>query len=237
MAASLQGGRMKSITPQKIKQQIDHLTGALIELGICDDQNAAVLKKTSAKGSEIAFLNSGAASVALKDRDYDDIYMELLAARAYNLKLLDGALVQMIYEFNGRTLTRHRLAFFPSPTLEPFQQDPDLYFQDVLFLEIVSRRIVPFPVRFDFDGRDGVHRAVEHPKSHLTLGHYEHCRIPVTSPLTPYWLIDFLLRNFYHSAFDLFADRLPRDTAYFEESIVPAERGVVHVCVPTGSTV
>lgn len=110
---------MKAITPAKIKQQIDRLTGALIELGICDDQNAAVLKKTSSRGSEIAFLNSAAVSVALKDREYDDVYTDLLAARAYNLKLLDGALVQMMYEFNERTLTRHRLAFFPSPTLEP----------------------------------------------------------------------------------------------------------------------
>lgn len=223
---------MTTPAPQSIKHQIDCLVAKLIELGLSDDQNATVLKQTSKARFEISFAGAFAISTALRDRDYEEIYRELVDTRAYNLKLLDGAMVQMMYEFRDSTLLRHRLAFFPSPHLTPFQEEPEIYLQDVLFAEIVSRRIVPFPFRFDFDARDGIFAELVHPKCHLTLGQYEDCRIPVTAPLTPRWFIDFVLRNFYHTAFDQYAERLPRHSALFGTSILSAEREVIHVVTP-----
>ena len=188
---------MSRPTPKLLKQYIDSLVAKLIEVGLSDDQNASILSQTSAKSFEVTFVNAKAVSAALKDREYEDVYQEMVDARAYNLKMLDGAIVQMMYEFEDGVLLRHRLAFFPSPRLRPFQEDAEAYLEDALFAEIVSRRIVPFPLRFDFDAREGVFEPLIHPKSHLTLGQYEDCRIPVTSPLTPKWFIDFILRNFY----------------------------------------
>ncbi|MFE8035270.1 DUF2290 domain-containing protein [Thiohalocapsa marina] len=224
---------MNSQSAGRVLWQINHLTAALIELGICDDQNSAFYRETTKDQSEVTFAGTWALNVALKDWDYDDVHSRLLEARAYNMKLLDGALIQMMYDFHGETLLRHRLAFFPSPSLKPFQEEPELYMQDAMFLEIVARRIVPFPIRFDFDGREAVYEPVSHPKSHLTLGQYENCRIPVTAPVSPYWFLDFLLRNFYNTAFSQIADKLPAEQEAFNETIFPEERRIVHLCVPT----
>lgn len=68
--------------------------------------------------------------------------------------------------------------------------------------------------------------------SHLTLGQYENCRVPVTAPLTPYWFVAFVLRNFYHTAFTCYAQDLPLFDNDFEETIDPTERSVIHVQVP-----
>ena len=146
--------------------------------------------------------------------------------------MLDGGLIQMMYEFSNETLQRHRLAFFPSPHLEEFQNNPDIYLADEVYADVVAKNIVPFPARFDYDAREGIHQELVHPKSHLTLGQYEHCRIPVTAPLNPARFIDFILRNFYHTAFIRYADKLPNYGDSFAESILPSERRVIHVVVP-----
>lgn len=228
---------MKVPTPLSIKDRINELASKLIELGLSDDQNVALLKKTAKAEIKIGFPGESAISIALKDRDYEEVYQELVEARAYNMKLLDGAMVQMMYEFRDGTLLRHRLAFFPSPRLIPFQEEPDLYLQDTLFAEIVSRRIVPFPFRFDFDAREGIFEELVHPKCHLTLGQYENCRIPVTAPLTPRWFIDFILRNFYHKAFYRYAEKLPvHSSLLFDTSISAEERRIVHIFAPAATS-
>ena len=146
--------------------------------------------------------------------------------------MLDGALIQMMYAFADGTLQRHRLAFFPAPHLEEFQNNPDIYQDDEIYADVIAKNIVPFPVRFDYDVRSESHPELVHPKSHLSLGQYEHCRIPVTAPMTPFWFIDFILRNFYHVASRRYADGLPAQDGSFDESISPAERGIVHIVVP-----
>lgn len=223
---------MTPATHGEVSSQIRKLTATLIEIGLCDDQNPPVVRNTAGRGREIAFPGAKSVSVALKDQSYDEVYAQLLQARAFNVRLLDGALLQLMYDFGPRALLRHRLAFFPSPSLAPFQDDPELYLLDQWFSEIVSRRIVTFPLRFDYDARDGIHKPVTHPKSHLTLGQYELCRIPVTAPVSPYWFFDFLLRNFYSLAFERFAHCMPVHRICFEESIHAEERGVIHLSVP-----
>ncbi|WP_208108566.1 DUF2290 domain-containing protein [Candidatus Thiosymbion oneisti] len=204
-------------------------------MGLADDSNHTVPKQMAKAGFKIGFPGMSAISAALRERDYAEVYEELADARAYNMKLLDGAMVQMMYEFRDGALLRHRLAFFPSPRLAPFQEEPEIYLQDTLFAEIVSRRIVPVPFRFDFDAREGVFAELVHPKCHFTLGQYENCRIPVTAPLTPRWFIDFILRNFYHTAFHQYAEKLPVHGALFETSISPKEQQIVHVLAPAAT--
>ena len=45
-------------------------------------------------------------------RNQDEIYEDLARERAYNVRMIDGALIQMMYEFVEARLRRHRLAFF-----------------------------------------------------------------------------------------------------------------------------
>ena len=110
--------------------------------------------------------------------------------------------------------------------------NPGIYLQEEIYADVVARNIVPFPLRFDYDVQENSHQELLHPKSHLTLGQYQNCRIPVTAPMTPIRFVDFVLRNFYHTAFIQYADGLPTFSESFDESISLSERNVVHVVTP-----
>lgn len=222
--------------PQEIKNQIDKIIRYLVEIGLASDQNFSFLRELQGGRIEITFPQAEHVSIAIKDRDYADIYEHMARERAYSVRMPDGALIQMMYVFDGSALERHRLAFFPAPHLEEFQNNPEIYLEDEIYADVIARNIVPFPLRFDYDARDGVHKEIDHPKSHLSLGQYENCRIPVTAPLTPFWFTDFILRNFYHTAFLRYADQLPSFSDTFVESILLPERTVVHVQIPVRET-
>lgn len=218
-------------SPISIKQDIDGLISVLIGKGICDDSNFSAVRASGNK-TDITFSGSEHVSIALGDIEYADIYRELADKRSYNMRLIDGALLQMMYRIGGTQLLQHRLAFYPSPELLPFQDDPDAYMRDELFLEIIQRRIVPFPLRFDFDAREGVYSDVVHPKSHLTLGDVEGCRIPVSAPLTPRWFVEFILRNFYQTEQHDFVSSLPQHKIHFPATITENEARLMHLVVP-----
>jgi len=222
---------MMAVTPKNIKDDIDGLISELIGKGVCDDSNFSAIR-TSGSKADVTFSGSEHVSIALGDIEYAEIYNELADKRSYNMRLVDGALLQMMYRVEGDELLQHRLAFFPSPNLLPFQDDPDAYMRDELFIEIVQRRIVPFPLRFDFDAREGVYIDVAHPKSHLTLGDVKGCRIPVSAPLTPRWFIEFILRNFYQTETHDFIGGLPQHKIKFPISITKNETSLMHMVIP-----
>lgn len=217
--------------PRTVRDDIEQIVSSLIELGIADDQNFPVLRQLSAQGWEITFGGAEHVSIAMGEIDYEVIHLELSDKRSYNVKLLDGGLLQMMYLFEGEQLVKHRLAYYPSPSLRAFQDDPDLYMRDELFLDIVSRRIVPFPLRFDFDQAAAVD--INHPCCHLTLDDVQGCRIPVSSGITPRWFAEFILRNFYQTESHDFVGRLPAHKLGFDEAITENEKLLMHVVVPT----
>jgi len=219
-------------TPSLIKQQIDRLTIDLVKISLAHDQQFCFQKSIFENKIEISFPGASHVSIAMKDRFYSDIYDHLAKERAYNVKMLDGAIIQMMYVFDNNGLEQHRLAFFPSPHLDKFQNYPDIYLEDEIYSDIISKNIVPFPIRFDYDAREGCYREIEHPKSHLSLGQYENCRIPVSSPLTPSHFLRFILRNFYHTAHQKYAEELPSFTKAFPESILPIEKDLIYLHVP-----
>lgn len=221
-------------TPKQLVKQINAIISHLVGIGLVSDQNFCYPRLLPDGRSEVTFAGAEYLSLALKDREYTKIYTDLYAERAFTVLMPDGALLQLTYLFKGLELEQHRLAFFPSPFLDDFQSNPEVYLEDVIFAEVVARNIVPFPLRFDFDCREGIFQELHHPKSHLTLGQYENCRIPVTAPLTPIHFVDFVLRHFYHTAYLKYADELPRFDRSFNESVFPSERSVIHVHLPTG---
>ena len=218
-------------TSKETLNEINALIVYLVDAGLADAQYFAHLRSIGSDSVLISFGGARHIAVALRDRGYDEIYQHLLQERAYNVKMLDGALIQMTYSFVDETVERHRLAFFPAPHLEEYQNNPEIYESDEIYADVVARNIVPFPVRFDYDA-GGSGGMFAHPLSHLTLGQYQNCRIPVNAPLTPMRFMDFILRNFYHTAFVLYADELPGGSGSFGDTIRPEERKVVHVVVP-----
>ena len=219
-------------TAIQTKKQIDGIVRCLVETSLADDQTFPYLDGNQTGLSTVTFPGAKFVSIALRDRSYNDIYMELVESRAYVIKMLDGALIQMMYQFFQGTLTRHRLAFFPSPILDDFQSNPEIYLSDNIYADVVARNIVHVPIRFDFNAQNHLHQDPSHPKTHLTLGQYKNCRIPVSGPLTPLRFADFLLRNFYHNAHLEYADKLPKFGVEFDDSITNEERKIVHVVIP-----
>lgn len=102
--------------------------------------------------------------------------------------------------------------------------------RDELFLEIVSRHSVAFPLRFDFDTEAA--SDVAHPCSHLTLGYVQGYRIPVSGGLTPRWFTEFVLRNFYQTARHDVLGGLLAHRFEFDSTITDNERRLMHVMVP-----
>lgn len=147
-----------------------------------------------------------------------------------NIRMIDGALISINYLFKNSKILKHRLTFFPAPNLEAFQNDPNLYLHDEIYADFLDNRIVAVPIRFDFDDGDAF-IPIEHPKSHLTIGQYMNCRIPVSAPLTPIHFLSFILRNFYYLANKEIVS-LPKVKETFKPTLDENEKDLIHIEIP-----
>ncbi|RCJ19216.1 hypothetical protein A6S26_27535 [Nostoc sp. ATCC 43529] len=117
----------------------------------------------------------------------------------------------------------------PSPSLEVFQNEPELYEDDEIYADIIAKNILPVPIRFDYDPDN--YKEIDHPKCHLTLGQFKNCRIPVCSPITPSTFISFILRSFYNTAFREFTSELTFSSNLFSETISITEKKLLHIAI------
>lgn len=212
-----------------LEKEIHDFTAILIKNGLCDDQN---LPSRQSSGGVINITLSGEVSysAAMKNIQYVDAYNEIDSTQSYNIKMPDGGLLQLLYRITlDNRLVEHRLAFYSSPSHETYQNDPELYETDSLYADFIKKNIVPFPVRFDFNRDDDRHFDVDHPKSHLTLGQYDSCRIPVTSPMGPGNFIKFIMRCFYNTAYLGFAEIKDFACIGFSPTITDGERKIVNL--------
>lgn len=219
-------------TISNIKNDLDSILSHLINRSIADDYNFPYVRQSSSDKWEVSYKGAENVSIGMADIEYADIYRELVDKRSYCIKLIDGGLLQLLYLFEDDRLVRHRLAYYPSPNLQPFQDDPEGYLQDEIYLDIIWRRIVPFPLRFDFD--ESKAEDIRHPACHLTLGDVRGCRIPVSAPLTPRWFIEFIIRNFYNTDSHDLTDGMPPHRHHFEQTIAEPERELIHIAIPAG---
>lgn len=217
------------MTPQQTLKEIKELTEALVGLSLSNEQNFPTTHGNPKAAFEISVSTAAGMSVALKNVAYSDIYRELEKARCFNIKMLDGALIALRYRFRHGNICEHSLSYFPSPDLEHFQNEPEVYLEDDIYADVVARNIVPFPVRFDFSDDPKKFVEIHHPYSHLTLGQYENCRVPVCSPFGPLAFGGFILRSFYNTAFRKYSEKIPVSKLAFAETIADKERKIPHV--------
>lgn len=210
-------------------QEIVSITLEIIQNGLSIEE-----KWPNIDGSKISWHDQKDLSIALKNIPYSEKYYELNHNRNYNFKMIDSSLIQMMYEYDKKqkTLISHRLAFFPSPTLERYDNAPELYeeqyFGDSEFHDMLERNIISFPIRFDYNNSDEIFSEIEHPYSHATFGEYNNCRIPVSCPLTPSIFINFILRNFYNNAFKIKGVFCNVSKNRFEKKISGKEVNILH---------
>lgn len=213
--------------PQQVLQDINKITTELIKYGLSDAQNFPSITENS---GQTLVQHSGFQdiSIALKNVCYSEIYNQLEADGQYNIKLLDGGLLQFLYCFENEELVKHRLCYFPSPSFESFQNEPEVYLDDSnIYADVILKSVLPVPVRFDFAPEDS--EPLSHPSSHLTLGQYKNCRIPVKSPLCPSTFVNFIIRSFYFNAtYDMPA---MFESKIFESTIHPDEEKVLHFSI------
>lgn len=184
------------ISPEVILNQIEKINAILIEEGYSKHQNFSFIKNYNDNFRIVTWqTNPNLSSTFNETYNYKNVYDIYKENKNYTILLIDDAILQISYEFKKNTLMKHRLAFFPSPYLEEFQNNRDIYEVELFFSEIINKGIVPTPVRFDYD-KDSF-KELNHPKSHMTVGQYKNCRIPVRSALTPFQFINFILNNFY----------------------------------------
>jgi len=208
-----------------IKNQINNITSNLIAIGLSVEQNFPSINDGS-----IYISGNKDLSIALKNISYKEIYEILEKGKNYNIKMIDGALIQLMYNFEGNELKKYRLAFFPSPNLEEFQNNNEIYETDELYADILDKNIVTTPIRFDYDPNN--HKVIEHPKSHLTIGQYKNCRIPINTAITPNIFMDFILRNFYNTTHSKFSSQLNFDKVIlFENCIHDDEEKILHIAI------
>lgn len=219
-------------TPNQIKSQIDRIVSFLIEKGLSADQNFAYRRAGSGNLVTITFEGADSISHGMGNTPYEEIYQLLIDARAFNVRMAAGGLLQMEYEFSGNTIRRHRLAFFSAPYNQEIQSSPEVQFEEQSIFTVLPPNLVPFPVRFDFAAESDPKEKTPHPKSHLTLGQYEDCRIPVSAPLNPNMFVDFILRNFYYNAFIPSEPSFPRSNARFLPTILDKEQQLLHLVIP-----
>lgn len=168
-------------------------------------------------------------SLAMKDAPYTEIYRKLDETKNYNIKMIDGALIQMLYDYHRNQLLSHRLAFFPAPNLESFQNEPEIYEEDEIYADVLGKSVVTIPIRFDYEADEKKFKEIDHPKSHITFGQYKNCRIPVSEPLTPELFITVILRNFYNTAFCKYIEDFNISSLRFDKTISTREKALLHL--------
>lgn len=215
------------MNPNSVRRQFAEFVDRLITTSLSVKQFSPAIR--TIPGSDVLIGRKVSTAIALRDVSYDTVYRELDSNEAYDVKLVDGGLLLLQYRFHANgTLLQHRLGYFPSPTLPTVDEAPELYENDELYADIIDRRLVRFPIRFDYAPKQ--HTDVVHPASHLTLGQYENCRIPVSGPLGPNSFGMFIIRNFYCRAYTRHKNKFDRRTEPVErlESITFAERRLSH---------
>ena len=213
------------------KQIINAINGivcSLVELGLASDKNYTGIRKTK-EGDTVISVSEKPGVSFLRCESYSALYHEVEDRRAFDFKLLDGALISMCYVLRRNdTLKSHRLAFLPSPQLPQFQDYQTQYIGDVPYIDVVGPQVKPVPLRFDFDIDNA--RPITHPASHLTIGQYSNCRIPVSAPVEPAEFTTFIIRHFYDSpSLDNSSKINVKKMRLFDSTITPEESEIPHL--------
>ncbi|MCW2312213.1 DUF2290 domain-containing protein [Rhodoferax antarcticus] len=216
------------MTPEIVEGQLKDVFKRMIGSGLSVKQFYP--KKNNLPNGRLSFGDLASASIAMKNVAYDTIFTELDQNESYHIRLPDGGLLIFQYTFERTgALCKHRLAFFPSPRLPTIEEAPHLYENDELYGDILLNRIVRFPIRFDFDPDN--HRDVLHPISHLTLGQFDNCRVPIVSAVPPNSFLMFVLRNFYYRSYTRHKNRFDKSMPYYRlvATITKDERRISHL--------
>ncbi len=170
---------------------------------------------------------------------YNDIYIQVQKDWNFNFQFLDGAMIQMLYNFDSKwnILLSHRLVYYPDIGSIQFWEDPDEFEERLYWMQIFWDQIyvdnVSTPLRFDYKRDDDAFNEYLHSYSHLSIGSYKNCRITLSSPLTPSQYIHFIIKAFYSEKFIEIPDlhSILETTNLFDSCITENESKKTHILI------
>ncbi|EOS26261.1 hypothetical protein C806_00996 [Lachnospiraceae bacterium 3-1] len=179
---------------EKVFREVRKVTQELIRCGLAEEYNFPIMQNVDVVWEKYTDI-----SCYLKNMEYAKIYDEIEKNHNFNAKLPDGGILQLMYRFNNRgtELQSHRLAYYPSPSFEVYQNDVELYDADYLYGDILNKDVLPVVIRADYNNEE-VDSIIYHPYSHITLGGYKNCRIPANRPISPIQFVKFIMEHFYY---------------------------------------
>ena len=88
------------LKPRDIYSQVTALTIGVIKSGLCDAQNFPSMITLPHNITEIGVANKDY-SIFLKSITYKEMYQAALEKKIYNIKMIDGALLTLLYRFSN----------------------------------------------------------------------------------------------------------------------------------------
>lgn len=93
---------------RRVCGEINSAIRVLIESGLVDDQNFAFIDRQGKNNYLVRHQNQSALTTSVsRELPYADMYLQQRRKRYFNMLMLDGAILQMTYEFRDGELTRH----------------------------------------------------------------------------------------------------------------------------------
>ena len=190
------------MTIEGLCKRVSSFGFALLEHGYGLDAQTHSVSTIKGGIKALSWAGNDTSALMIPELPRVDDYLKLVRDRDYSFLMSDGAAIQILYQYNGSVLSKHRLLYWPCPfdaeellkeTDEPIVDALESVFMNDVRSETVLRGLL----RFDYDptSADNVH-----PASHLTLTHAR-CRIPVHAPLSFTTFMRFVLQNFHGDAF------------------------------------
>lgn len=104
-----------------VVREINEIIPVVVASGLADDQNLAYEERTGPSCYRVRYYGDEVLGAALRDRPYEATYELLRDSRSYNLLMLDGAMIQMVYEFAMTIFCATDLRFSCHPPCSSFR--------------------------------------------------------------------------------------------------------------------
>ena len=149
---------------------------------------------------------------------YEEEYYDMLSRGVYTFLMVDYTMLQYFNIYSRDTLVKQNIGYVQSPYDVPYdlveveeeEEENEKVLTKICDLGSYTR------MRFEYDPDN--FENIKHPRTHLHLGCYKDCRIPINKPMRMYDYIKFVIKNFYSKKYDDFIRTISSEHYVFNEN-------------------
>ena len=196
---------MSTMTPKKIERDIRNFLDLLVKHDIAVVANPVDVRQIETR-TRLTWKSAISGSITGVG-PYGSIenYRSLVERQAYSAVLLDGALLQVSYDFGGSELVGHRLGFHPCPFDLPSE-------------EVRSEPLLDLIDLYQGAGCD-----------HVRLRSPIRCRCPIVAPLGLGHFVHFVFSHFYPEVWAVHDFLQAWPLSLWDRTITQVEEGQLHL--------